>query len=194
MSRTQSLNDDAAAAVAAAEGDLERLLAIEPSAEFAAKVRARIAAEAPVSRAWHWVRVVLPLAAAAAVILAMMLQGGTHGSDTVVPVTTVSHAQIVRHPPQRPATAGPTTPPGAIRKRAPRAAPPVAEAAEIIIDPSFAAAIRRMAVSPAQTALDPSLAGVDPIGGQPEALSIAEPLNLPQLVLKPADEAGGPGQ
>ncbi len=47
MSRTERMTEFDERVVAAAEADLDRLLSIEPSPEFAAKVRARIAAEPP---------------------------------------------------------------------------------------------------------------------------------------------------
>jgi hypothetical protein len=53
MSRTEQMTDFDEREVSAAEADLERLLAIEPSPEFAAKVRGRIAAEPP-ARRWMW--------------------------------------------------------------------------------------------------------------------------------------------
>ena len=49
MSRTEQMTEFDERAVAEAEADLERLLSIEPSPEFAAKVRARIAAEPAVA-------------------------------------------------------------------------------------------------------------------------------------------------
>ena len=58
MSRTEQMTEFDERTVSEAEADLERLLSIEPSTEFAAKVRERIAAEPPVRR-WNWGRLAL---------------------------------------------------------------------------------------------------------------------------------------
>ena len=63
---------------------------------------------------------------------------------------------------------------------------------EIIIDPAITDAIRRLALAARNTTLDgskgESIAAPDSAAA---TLPIAEQLNVPELVLKPADQTGG---
>jgi hypothetical protein len=194
MSGTKSLNDTDAGVVAAAEADLDRLLAVEPSAEFAAKVRARIAAGVP-PRGWPWGRMVLTLATASALIIAFTLRDGLHVGESGGPMMTSPQQDPV--PRSAPAVSGPPIAPNTTTvipvRRSPRAgAPRVAAEPEIIIDPSFAEAIRRLALSAPYVSLDATADSTSAsISGEPAALSIADPLDVPELVLKPADQSGG---
>jgi hypothetical protein len=73
-----------------------------------------------------------------------------------------------------------------------RRAPVPEQKPEIIIDPAVTDAIRRLAVAARNTMLDvsngQSIAAPDSAS---DTLQVAEPLNVPELVLKPADQTGG---
>ena len=192
MSRTDQMNDFDERAVAAAEADLERLLSIEPSPEFGAKVRARIAAEPPV-RSWNWGRLLVPLAAAAGLVLVVTLTNRT-GRDAEPPFATARHDDILL-PATKVNNAAAVVPVTTVAHNRPTVrraiASPQAEP-EIIIDPAITAAIRRLALAARNTTLDgskgESIAAPDSVS---ETLPIAEQLNVPELVLKPADQTGG---
>lgn len=190
MSRTEQMTEFDERVVAEAEADLERLLSIEPSPEFVAKIRARIAAEPP-ARRWHWGRLLVPLAAAACVVLVVMQW---YGGEPEPPFETLRQSDIalmVETPNETPAIA-PVTPTTVSRSavRHTSAAPP--REPEIIIDPAITDAIRRLALAARSTTLDgskgESIAAPDSAS---ETLPIAEDLNVPELVLKPADQTGG---
>lgn len=193
MSRTESLSDADARTVAAAEADLDRLLALEPSAEFTARVRSRIAEGRP-SRHRYWAWLAVPIAAAAAVLVAVSLRNDAVPAEESVPrAATAPHADIVLARPPRieASVALRRRPPAPIRTSTRLVAAPLAAEPEIIVDPSFAAAIRRMALSPPPPS-DSTLINVEPVAaGEPQALSVGAPLDVPELVLKPADQDGG---
>jgi len=182
MSRTDHMTEFDERVVAEAEADLDRLLAIEPSPEFVAKVRARIAAEPP-ARRWHWGRLLVPVAAAACLVLVVVQWNGRRrqgdivlhrATPTDVPADVTARLAADVTPPTR------------------RAAAPLQREPEITIDPSMAEAIRRLAVGARNTTLDgskgESIAAPDSAS---ETLPIAEDLNVPEIVLKPADQTGG---
>jgi hypothetical protein len=191
MSRTDHMTEFDERVVAEAEADLDRLLAIEPSPEFVAKVRARIAAEPP-ARRWHWGRLLVPVAAAACLVLVVVQWNGRRHDEG--PVATGRQGDIVLH------RATPTDVPADVTARLAadvtpptrRAAAPLQREPEITIDPSMAEAIRRLAVGARNTTLDgskgESIAAPDSAS---ETLPIAEDLNVPEIVLKPADQTGG---
>jgi hypothetical protein len=180
--------------VAAAEADLRQLLSIQPSPEFAARVRANIheKRKSPAKR-WGWIG--LAIATAAALVFAAILR-----TDHTAPAT--QNVEIVKQPdmPLRaapPAEQGPLPPTTrtarhvAIQKETPRSAEATASP-EIIIDSAMTAAIRRMAMSLRTSEPDASAAEqLQTEVGEPAPLTIAEPLNVPELVLKPADQNGG---
>jgi hypothetical protein len=180
--------------VRAAEADLARLLSVEPSVEFAAAARARIAAEAP-TRAWRSRRIVLTLGAALALLLAFSLRGGLSVRENVSPTGSPPHQDVI--PRSTPHVGAPLvdrqTPPVAPYRRTVRRAPPrVASAPEVIVDPSIAVAIRRLALAARNTVLDDAAVGTPPrTTPEPDALPVAEPLIVPKLALTPADETGG---
>ena len=62
---------------------------------------------------------------------------------------------------------------------------------EIIIDPAITDAIRRLALAARNTTLDGSKGESIAADAQSAVLPVAEPLNVPELVLKPADPTGG---
>jgi hypothetical protein len=189
MSRTESLSNIDEGVVAAAEVDLDRLLAIEPSAEFAAQVRARIAAGAPV-RVWRWGRIALTAAVVTALIVAFRLDGLQVGQNAR-PGPGVRHPDIVlgSTPPAIDLPVVRHTPPAARGGRhVRRPARQAADATEIIIDPSVADAIRRLIISTGKVSLETTS---ETRSEGNAALTIAEPLDVPELVLKPAEQWGG---
>jgi hypothetical protein len=192
MSRTEQLNDFDERAVSAAEADLERLLSIEPSAEFAAKVRARIAAEPP-ARSWGWGRLLVPVAAAAAVVIVLALSSNWSDRGPEQPLATSRQNDMVltaRTPGEPNAVAPPPRVlhvPSAVRRT-----PMPEHKPEIIIDPAIGDAIRRLAVAARSTMLDGSKGeSIAAPNAESETLPVAEPLTVPELVLKPADQTGG---
>lgn len=181
--------------VADAEADLDRLLALEPSPEFAAKVLARInAPQAARGRRLGWVG--LALASAAALVIAVTLR-----SDQAEPHRAPSSAKPLQQ--DVVLSVEPSDMPGPIplaitleRGRAAqrlvrRNAPPRrTDEPEVVIDPSRADAIRRLAISTrnvllGDTASDSSLLPASDVS-LPSVL--VEPLTVPELVLKPADQ------
>jgi len=195
MSRTEPLNDFDERAVSAAEADLERLLSVEPSLEFAAKVRARIAEDgAKRSSVRGWIG--LLATAAAAVIVVIVLRSGPHTNDQRSPFTPSAHADIVLNAernslpraivPVRPVIQENTH----VVRRMP--APALTHEAEIIIDPAVSEAIRRLAVAARNTTLDGSRGeSMAAPNSETETLPIAKPLDVPELALGPADQNGG---
>jgi hypothetical protein len=182
--------------VAAAEADLQQLLSIEPLPEFVARVRVRVheRRESPAKR-WGWIG--LALASAAAVILAAVLR--TNQSVRVPGEQTIEmvHRADTRlgAPPAMVGDTVPSTSRGTVKMAAHYPAErgvTHAETPEIIIDPAMTEAIRRLAASLRNLPPDESVAEalqVEP--GDPTALPVAKPLEIPELVLKPADQSGG---
>jgi hypothetical protein len=201
MSRTpldDRLSDVDARIAGAAEADLARLLCVEPSVEFAARARARIAAEAP-ARAWRSRRLVLTLAAASVLLLVFSLRGGLSVRNNVRSTVSPPPQDVVlRSTPHGGAALvdrqTPTILP--LRRTVRRAPPRVANVPEVIVDPSIALAIRRLARAARSTVLDDAAAPTPPRARAgttpgPDALPVAEPLVVPKLPLTPADQAGG---
>jgi hypothetical protein len=192
MFRTEPLNDFDERAVSAAEADLERLLSIEPSPEFAAKVRARVAEEtASRTRGWGWLGLLGTVAAALIVIVILRSGFQTEGGQR--PRSTPPHADIVLKLPE-------SNPPNPIVQHVPVAdirpqidrAPEAPQKAEIIIDHAVVDAIRRLAIAARNTTLDASKGeSIAAPNAESDALPVAEPLNVPELVLGPADLSGG---
>lgn len=189
MSRTGQLSDIDERLVASVEADLDRLLAIEPSAGFAARVRQRIAGQRSV-HGWRWGRAALTLAAVAAVIVVLSL-GRLQLREHPGPVRVVPRADIVLGsvvPERDPAVRRSTTPRIRAARHPRRPAPQAPVAAEVVIDPAFAEAIRRLMMSThvsLQTAPDRRAEATA------AALTVAEPLDVPELVVKPAEQSGG---
>ena len=62
----------------------------------------------------------------------------------------------------------------------------------MLIDPSVAAAIRRLAIAVRNTSLDAKTVETLQIEvGNPSELVVSELPSIPELVLKPADQTGG---
>ncbi|HEU4935064.1 MAG TPA: hypothetical protein VFT39_01340 [Vicinamibacterales bacterium] len=194
MSRTKRLTELDERIVAAAEADLQQLLSIEPSPEFTAKVRARIDDNRE-SRAWkRWGWIGLAVATAAAVILAVALRP----EHTAAPHGGVANARPddnLRAPSRTDDTTAPapkTTLHPVARHRSPARAAEPGPNPEIIIDPAMTDAIRRMAIALRNTSPDVSVAeSLHVEEGDPAALKVAEPLDVPELVVKPAEQNGG---
>lgn len=192
MSRTEPLNDFDERAVAAAEADLERLLSIEPSAEFTAKVRVRIAEEKTNrTTRWKWIGL---LAAVATAVIAVVVLRSSFETGAERPSSTPSHADIVlkadtndrQHP---------IVPIASVTRQSARHIRRAAEPrqqTEIIIDPAISEAIRRLAVAARSTRLDGSNGeSMAAPNSESATLPIAEPLDVPELALRPADQTGG---
>jgi hypothetical protein len=194
MSRTERMTELDERLVAAAEADLQQLLSIDPSPEFAARVRSRIdERREPRATRWGWIG--LAVATAAALIFAAALRTNQDSPPG-------ERVEIVK----RPDTTLPATPPAdrdpvlaatrtshhvAIPKDSVRTVE-AAATPEIIIDPAMTDAIRRMAMLLRNTEPDASTAEQLQIEmGEPAPLTIAKPLNVPELVVKPADQNGG---
>jgi hypothetical protein len=192
MSRTEQMTEFDERVVAEAEADLDRLLSIEPSPEFAAKVRARIAAE-PRVRPWNWGRLLVPVAAAAGLVLVVTLMTNWTGHDAERPLATARHDDIrlTAASSNEAATLVPVTRVPGNRPTVHRATTPPPEP-EIIIDPAITDAIRRIAVAARSTTLDGSKGeSIAAPNGETDTLPVAQPLDVPELVLKPADQTGG---
>ena len=158
MSRTRindGLSEFDQRVVAAAEADLDRLLALEPSPDFAAKVRARIS-EARADRGWRASWFALALTSAAAIIAV-----GTA-------ITLRQHMPVVDVPmvslPIRPDTILPAAPliiaaVVAARHVAPAALPPQPQPAEpeVLVSDERRLAISRLLASASAGTLDPRL-------------------------------------
>jgi hypothetical protein len=192
MSRTEQMTDFDEREVSAAEADLERLLSIEPSPEFAAKVRARIAAEPP-ARSWNWGRLLVPVAAAAAVVIVLTLSSnwGARSPEQSVATSRQNDIVLSAAKPNEATAPVPVTPATDSKPPIRRAAAPQRQEPEIMIDPAISDAIRRLALAARNTTLDGSKGESIAADAQSAALPVAEPLNVPELVLKPADQTGG---
>ena len=195
MSRTERLTDSDERVVAAAEADLSRLLSVDPSVDFAARVRARIS-ESPEPRRqwWGWAG----LAFASAVVLVVVLTSRIGTAPSNVASTPASrHPDIVLIGPAaatHDATAAVVVQTPHMAASRPLALPArhVVEEPEVLIDPSVAAAIRRLAIAVRNTSLDAKTVETLQIEvGNPSELVVSELPSIPELVLKPADQTGG---
>lgn len=208
MSRTRTndrLSEIEERVVAAAEADLNRLLAIEPSPEFAAKVRVRIR-EPQAARGWSAGWLGFALASVAALVMAVAFHSDPVGgpSPKTAPLPATSGPGLKTGPLPVAATAPPrvdvrVAPVGSGLKTAlPPAASRVVEVhrpgdPEVLIDPSLAQAIRRLASTTRSTPLDATApeASLQPISDTSVPSVVVEPLTVPELVLKPADQHSG---
>lgn len=193
MSRTERMTELDERVVTAAEADLQQLLSIEPSPEFAMRVRARIRTDREFGAPrWGWIG--FAIATAAALILVIMLR--PHQS---LPATQTT--EIVRQPdttlgavlPTVTAAVPSTIRPShdaAIRAESTPAANP-ARRPDIIVDPEMTSAIQRLAAAARNTILDGSNGESIAADAHAGALPVAEPLKVPELVLSSADSNGG---
>ena len=153
----------------ALDRELTELLAVQPSPEFAAKVRVRIEQQPAPSLAWRW-WIAGGLVAAAVLVIAVVA-----GLRTTPPVTPVVQARAdvnLSAPSPEPRNAvetPPTVPPRAVVVRAPN---PRTEP-ETLVDPSLAAAVRRLTSDQHVLADMPAAASLDAV--------VVEPLKVPEI-------------
>jgi hypothetical protein len=153
----------------ALDRELSELLAVEPSPEFAARVRARIEQQPVAPFAWRWW---LGAAVVSAAAIAIAVAAGGRRTPVVQPA--VPARQDVRLPPiVRPAP--PVMPPrdDSRRRRVPGRTHERIAVAEVLIDPSLAAAVRRLTTDQRvlpEVPPEPSLAPV-----------VVEPLKVPDI-------------
>jgi hypothetical protein len=196
MSRTRTndrLSEIDERVVAAAEADLSRLLSIEPSPEFAAKVRARIS-EPQAARGWSAGWLGLALASGAALVIALSGLVGWRGLQTLPlpvdpPVASVGPSLKTAPPPVEPVMHRLKTVPltaAPLLTEGNRPASP-----EVLIDPSLAQAIRRLANSSGPIPLEGPQTSPPLISDAPVPSVVVEPLTVPELKLKPADQTSG---
>jgi hypothetical protein len=194
MSRAESLNDVDLATAAAAEADLRRLLAIQPSIEFVPRVRARVAAE-PAAVGWRRPLIALTCASICALVVVLTLCGGPevqNASRTGIPAVSLRPDIVLESQSRGAEPAAPRHAAAARRDRRERHGPQVGRAAPIVIDPTLAQAIRRMMASPQTMTVNSTLKSAPAsIAGEVPALFVAEPLDVPELVLRSADEPTG---
>jgi hypothetical protein len=163
--------------MSAVDRELSQLLAVEPSPEFAARVRTRIEQQ-PARRFawWPWAGASL---AAAAVIVAAVVIGAQTAPAVVAPASVPADIHLssgeVALQPRTPVHAIPVVTPVARAQRAVRS-----EGPEIVIDPSLAAAIRRLASEQPLLPEVPREPSLDPV--------VVEPLIVPEI-----GEFGGAG-
>ena len=163
--------------VSAAEADLERLLAIEPSAGFRARVRERVAAESVRGQRWSWTLVLVRAGALVAVGVALLtptlrldVDRPTPPSAPPVFLTAVHRPEavplLVRHEP---------TPAPEIARR--RTASPVPRDPEVVWDARGAHAIARLV----DLAHEGTIVSPPPV---PERTPLAvQPLSIPPVTI-----------
>lgn len=198
MSRTRikdRLSDIDERMVADAEADLGRLLSLEPSPEFAAKVLARInAPHAARGRRAAWPGWALASAAALVIVGTLTLRNGSGVRDGAVPSPQpVRPDMVLSRPTSDKGGAGSQPEARHPVGRSLKAAPLRTDEPVVVIDPSLADAIRRLAVSTSIVLLDDTTSegNLQPASDVPLSSVVVEPLTVPELVLKPAEQNGG---
>ena len=165
MPENLNVEDDELSAI---DREISQLLAVEPSPDFAAKVRVRIAAQPVASGAWRfWVMAAIPAAAAMLWLVAtpdyrardVQPSSSAHG-DVTLPVGNNVQLPIKPVPDRVPN-----------HRRSLGRTQPVEP--EILIDPSLAAAIRRLAAEQPTLPEVPPEASLDPV--------VVEPLKVPDI-------------
>jgi hypothetical protein len=192
---TDRLSDIDERVVAEAEAHLDRLLSLEPSPEFAAKVLARISAP-HTARGWRagWVGLALASAAALVIVGTLTLRTGSGVRDGDVTSPQPVHPDIVLSGPTPDRDSAGSEPEARHPVgRSPKIAGVRLDEPEVVIDPSLADAIRRLAISSRNVLLDNASldSSLKPPSDVPVPSVIVEPLTVPELVLKPADQNGG---
>lgn len=153
----------------ALDRELSELLAVEPSPDFAAKVRTRIEREPePALGWWYWAGA----AAAAAVVIAVAF--GTLAPRTPAVQAPLTASRDVHLPPQvdRVAPAPVAVTPSRHVARA-RRAETLARAPEVLVDPTLAAAVRRLTTQQRVLPEVPREPSLDPV--------VIEPLKVSEL-------------
>lgn len=196
MSRTEQLTERDERLVSSAEADLHQLLSIEPSPEFAARVRARVreSHDAP-SRRWGWIGLALATTAAAALVVTALVRPGQTPGGSLQRTEIARRGDVVLEPTASVSDHPPAAPSATSRVESKRPSARVAVHAEatpeIVIDPAMTDAIRRMSMSIRNSAPDPSVAETLRTETASTALTTPDPLMVPEIVLKPADQNGG---
>lgn len=161
----------------AVERELSQLLAVNPSPEFAARVRARI--EEQPARAFGWrARLLVSGAVAAAVLVAIVVI--SRRPVPIQPADVQAHADVSlpleSH--SRPAADSSAMPHGVqpaadgepVRQRR---RPVIAREPEVLIDPALARAVRRLAMEQPVLPEVPAGPSLDPV--------VVEPLRVPDM-------------
>ena len=148
--------------------EISQLLTVAPSPDFAAKVRVRIAAQ-PVARgAWRfWLMAAVPVAA----VMLWLVATPDYSARDVQP-SSLAHGDVtlpVGNNVQLPTNPAPDRGPN--HRRSLGRTQPVEP--EILIDPSLAAAIRRLAAEQPTLPEVPPEASLDPV--------VVEPLKVPDF-------------
>jgi hypothetical protein len=124
----------------ALDRELSELLAVEPSPEFAAKVRARIERQPETTFGWrHWMGAAVAAAVIIAVVLAMV---GRRAPQVRAPLTAPRDVHLspkVDPVTQTPAAVSPSPDIARARHAERRERAP-----EVLVDPALAAAVRRL--------------------------------------------------
>jgi len=156
------VNDEELRAI---ERELSQVLAVEPSPEFAARVRARI--EQQPAPAFGWSRWAIASFAAAAVIFVTVV-AVTRRTPAGHPVVTVHADVTLPHDPDRVPESRTADGRETRRIRPVRTAQP-----EIMIDPSLAQAIRRLVAEQRVLPEVPPGPSLEPV--------VVEPLKVPEI-------------
>jgi hypothetical protein len=149
--------------------EISQLLAVAPSPDFAAKVRVRIAAQ-PVAVRWPWRFWMMGAIPAAAVMLLLVATAYFSTRDVQPPSSVHGNVTLpVGNNVQLPVRAAPDPVPN--HRRSLGRPQPVEP--EILIDPSLAAAIRRLAAEQPKLPEVPREPSLDPV--------VVEPLKVPDI-------------
>ena len=185
--------------------DLRAELSIEPSPEFAAKVRRQIDAE-PERRGWSvWAWTSIAATCGIAVVAgALWMRSGDEivVTPTVTPSVTTTIASTQTHTPTPVATSAQTTSPtpatslqqtvNAVRTtRIATAAPPKEKVLEVMVPPDQLLVIRQLMSNARETSRregPPSRTLIDPTTGE---LIPAKPIEIPLLTIEPLPGAEG---
>lgn len=211
----ETLTDADSRLLAEVERDLARELAVEPSPEFLARVRAAIAEREPASRAWlrwlaapkrsegGWRRALalplsrwrwVPAAVAAAVLGVIVVNVTRRTQDTIVPASSTVAATA---PAERPVTIDSPPVPQPLRRaielpRRVKAAPPIARAreAEVLVEPGQERALLQLVASLRTGRIDPSSLRDGAVA--PEEAATLKELAIPLLKIEllPVPPAG----
>jgi hypothetical protein len=157
----------------ALDRELTELLAVQPSPEFAAKVRGHLEQQPSTALAWRW-WLGGAVAAAAVIALAVAIVGEGRRVQPPMPIHTDVRlsAPVQSTLPKSSAPSAATTTP----KLTPRALPvrgPIETKAETLFDPSLAAAVRRLTSEQRVLPAMPAGASLDPV--------VVDPLEVPEI-------------
>ena len=171
---------------AALDREIERALAVNPSPEFVARVRTRIAEEpSPASRGFGWLFAgVATVAAAAALVLAVRMASSTRPPATAPLLTSRSIGSAVVVPAVVPATQSLVS--GVSRTAATRTPEPLFDVRETM-------ALQRLIASVRDARVDLSPLLNDPMPA-PMTLQPIDDLVIAPLVIEPLTQSGTEGE